>query len=112
MSKYPDISDFTSKNETNFTLYGFIYKFREKLSINPKLGNLKCDIYPTTIQCIVPKSHFTGEKSGYYYIHYTDSLGDKSIFYEINPFKVILSGSIISYNINKIVYILSLLLFL
>ena len=113
-AKYPDILDFTSKNETNFTIHGVISLIFDRLTFNPKFGYLKCEIsrYYQTAQCIVSKSHFLGEKSGYYYLHYNDSLGVESIFYEVAPFKVILSGSIISYNIKKVICILSLLLFL
>ena len=113
-AKYPDILYFTSKNETNFTIHGVISLIFDRLTFNPKFGYLKCEIsrYYQTAQCIVPKSHFLGEKSGYYYLHYNDSLGVESIFYEVAPFKVILSGSIISYNIKKVICILSLLLFL
>ena len=111
---YPNILDFTSQNETNFSIVGYINYNLDKLTLNLESENLKCEAnYKyTTIQCIVPKSHFKGEKSGYYYLHYPDSLGDISLYYEANPFKVILSGSFNYYNINKIVCILSLLLFL
>ena len=106
--------DFTSKNETNFTIYGLLYDHFDKLTFNPKYGHLECEMgrFYSTAQCIVPKSHFQGKKSGYYYLYYNDSFGVKSVFYDVSPFKVILSGSIISYNIKKIVCILSLLLFL
>ena len=110
---YPEVLDFTSKKELNFTIDGYIYDCG-KLTLSPKSGNLKCEFgrYHSFVQCIVPKSHFKGEKSGYYYLHYPDSLGDISLYYEANPFKVILSGSFNYYNINKIICILSLLLFL
>ena len=99
---------------SNFTIYGVISLIFDKLTLNPKLGYLKCELsrYYQTAQCIVPKSHFQGEKSGYYYLHYNDSLGVESIFYEVDSFKVILSGSIISFKIKKVICILSLLLFL
>ncbi len=111
---YPNILDFTSQNETNFSIVGYINYNLDKLTLNLESENLKCEAnYKyTTIQCIVPKSHFQGKKSGYYYLYYTNFLGGKSLFYEVEPFKVILSGSIISFSINKIVYILSLLLLL
>ena len=111
---YPEVLNFTSKNDLNITIEGNIYKHYDKLTLNPKSENLKCDIgiYHSVVQCIVPKSHFKGEKSGYYYLHYPDSLGDISLYYEANPFKVILSGSFNYYNINKIICIISLLLFL
>lgn len=111
---FPNILDFTSQNETNFSIVGYINYNLDKLTLNLESENLKCEAnYKyTTIQCIVPKSHFQGKKSGYYYLYYTNFLGGKSLFYEVEAFKVILSGSIISFSINKIVYILSLLLLL
>ena len=62
--KYPDILDFTSKNEINFTIYGVISLIFDKLTLNPKLGYLKCELsrYYKTAQCIVPKSHFKEKK--------------------------------------------------
>ena len=90
----------------NFTVYGHLIDYNGNLTLNIKIDNVKCKHGSggyNVIQCVVPKSHFEGEKSGLYYLHYTNSLGEKSIFYEVTPFKVILSGSIVSY---KFIFIL------
>ena len=105
-AKYPDILDFSTKDELNFTVYGHLIDYNGNLTLNIKIDNVKCKHGSggyNVIQCVVPKSHFEGEKSGLYYLHYTNSLGEKSIFYEVTPFKVILSGSIVSY---KFIFIL------
>ena len=113
VGKYPDILDFSLKDELNFTIYGRSLYKNDKLTLNPKSDNLKCQYSGFEIyQCIVPKSHFKGEKSGYYYLHYTNSLGGKSIYYEVTPFKVILSSNIISCKFSRIAFILILLLFI
>ena len=103
-AKYPDILDFSSNNVLNFSIFGFFGNYLgDILSLNPKEANLKCEA-----KCIVPKSHFKGEKNGYYYLHYNNSLGGKSIFYEVTPFNVILSGSIVSYKFMIILIFLLL----
>lgn len=112
-AKYPDILDFSSNNVLNFSIFGFFGNYLgDILSLNPKEANLKCEANWGIYQCIVPKSHFKGEKNGYYYLHYNNSLGGKSIFYEVTPFKVILSGNVISSKINRVVFALFLLLLL
>ena len=111
IAKYPDVLDFSSKDELNFTVYGYLYDLKGNLTLNPKIDNVKCEhgyggylLFHYT----VPKSHFKGETSGYYYLYYTNSFGEKSIFYEVTPFKVILSGSIVSYKFMIILIFLLL----
>ena len=41
----------------------------------------------------MPKSHFTGLKSGYYFTKHNNHLGTKSTSYEGSPVKVILDDS-------------------
>ena len=41
--------------------------------------------------CILPKSHFEGQKSGYYFPKYVNDLNEEHIFYTVPPFKVILN---------------------
>ena len=41
--------------------------------------------------CILPKSHFEGQKSGYYFPKYVNDLNEEYIFYTVPPFKVILN---------------------
>ena len=109
-AKYPDVLDFTTKNEINFTLSGVIGK-KLKYTLNPKSQGFYCDAISYVIHCKVTKSHFEGEKSGDFSLYYINSLGEKSKFYELSPFKVILKGSNLT-KINKLIYILALLLFI
>ena len=113
MAKYPDTLDFTSEDELNFTVLNAFRTNITNPTLNPKSEYLNCEapIYGF-INCIVPKSHFKGEKSGYYYLHYTNFLGEQSIYYEVTPFKGILSSNIISCMIDRVFLFLILLIFL
>lgn len=54
--------------------------------------DLKCDMDSKRTQtCIVPKSHFKGKKSGFYFISHKNYLNSQSINYEAPPVKIILS---------------------
>lgn len=46
---------------------------------------------PSWLICIVPKSHFEGQKSGYYFTKHVNELNEEHIFYTIPPFKVLLN---------------------
>ena len=35
-AKYPDVLDFSSKDELNFTVYGHLYDLKGNLTLNPK----------------------------------------------------------------------------
>ena len=88
---YPEILDFTKKDTwtIEFYEYGNINGF----SFNEDAQDLSCESYNTVIKCIVPKSHFEGKKTGFYFTKHRDESGGKSISYEIPPIKVILSKS-------------------
>ena len=114
-AKYPDVLDFSTKNEINFTLTGIVNDIHKFIS-NSKSEGLVCD-YPLllVVNCKVTKSHFEGEKSGDFSLYYINTLGEKSKIYEISPFKVILSESTSGSNFtkfNKLIYMLMLLLFI
>ena len=105
--KYPDILDFTSKYDLTFTLYGG-KPFLEGITLNPKSADLECKSNYPIVQCSVPKSHFKGQKSGYFYIYHSNHKGGKTIFYESNPFQVILPDEpddTDSFKINRISFI-------
>ena len=56
--------------------------------------DLKCQIIGREVKrCTVPKSHFKGLKSGYYFTKHNNHLGTKSTSYEGRPVKVILDDS-------------------
>ena len=88
---YPEILDFTKKDTWTIEFYenGNINGF----SFNEDAQDLSCESYNTVIKCIVPKSHFEGKKTGFYFTKHRDESGGKSISYEIPPIKVILSKS-------------------
>ena len=84
--------DFTKKDTYNIiyafeypdNLYGFTY--------NEDSEDLECDVIGGSIKkCLVSKSHFNGKKNGYYFLKNDIYLNKKSILYEVNPVKVILS---------------------
>jgi hypothetical protein len=53
--------------------------------------NLECEKKRDFLICILPKSHFEGQKSGYYFPKYVNDLNEEYIFYTNPPFKVILN---------------------
>ena len=61
-----------------------------KIKLNPESEVLECTNKLGLLNCIVPLSHFDYEQDGYYNLHYTNSRGDLSIYYEVTPFKVLL----------------------
>ena len=60
------------------------------LTFNEEASDLECEKIGRRIKrCKVPKSHFTGKTSGYYFTQHTNHLGKKSISYEAAPVQVI-----------------------
>jgi hypothetical protein len=53
--------------------------------------NLECEKKRDFLICILPKSHFEGQKSGYYFPKYVNDLNEEHIFYIVPPFKVIIN---------------------
>ena len=67
------------------------------LTFNENANDLDCiRKYPgdRLLVCNVTKSHFSGKKSGYYYIKHTNTLGKKSTNYEVAPIKILLNDGI------------------
>ena len=90
MSKYPEILDFSSIN--SITVWIPIYRYSVKgLTLNPNWKDLTCKINYQVYICEINKNYFEEKKSGYYYIYHTNHLGEKSLSYEISPFKIIFS---------------------
>ena len=89
-NSYPKILDLTSQDsiEISFSLPLNGLNFEIKLS--PENDKLNCDNLLGMLNCIVPLSHFDYENSGYFNMHYLNSRGDLSIYYEVTPFKVLL----------------------
>ena len=92
---YPQILDFTYQDTFVITLVGNIHDIL-KIRLNEDADDLECEIKGERLflNCAVHKSHFKGKRSGYYsLIHVDDELYEKTIFYEIPPFKVIVNDS-------------------
>ena len=90
----PDVLDFTS---TNSSVIVFIFNDDHfgfwELTFNQNSSYLLCDKSKNTLTCIVPKSHFKGKESGYYFLMHTNHLNNLSYLYEVSPIKVILPES-------------------
>ena len=66
------------------------FPIRIKLNLNGT--NLECEKKNNIVLiCILPKSHFEGQKSGYYFPKFVNDLNEEYIFYTNPPFKVILN---------------------
>ena len=92
---YPDILDFRNK-DTLIIDYALVDDPGRLtgITLNEKEGDLNCEITQNRLlRCIVPKSHFKGMKSGYYFTKHTNHLNGKSTSYEGTPIKVILEDS-------------------
>lgn len=89
----PEQLNFTSQDSITLTLYSYFFSF--KIFLNKDSSELKCCVDDDKLMasCIIPKSHFHGKKSGYYNILRLNHRGGKSIFYEVNPLKVILNDN-------------------
>ena len=91
---YPQILDFTKEDYLNFTTWSY-QSYYHGIRLNKNAEKLICSrkFEGSYIEsCLVPKTHFNGLKSGYYYLyhgHY-DETKDLNIYYEVTPFKVIL----------------------
>ena len=92
---YPKILDFTNQDTLNISFYG-LFELKNDFPLRIKLNlhgtNLECEIKTKYfLICILPKSHFEGQKSGYYFPKYVNDLNEEYIFYTVPPFKVILN---------------------
>ena len=90
-SVYPEILNFTNVKSLyiNIGFYGNL----EGIKLNPNSSyDLKCEKYNNFFECLVPKSHFDNNKTGYYNIYYKNHLNIYSIKYEAPLIYVILSN--------------------
>ena len=60
---------------------------------NEDAKDLYCEGFFYFLCCLVPESHFSGKKSGYYFLNRKNPLNGYSTYYNIPPVKVILSNS-------------------
>ena len=99
---YPKILDYTSKDSLNLTFKSNTQNIA-KIFLNQNSANLKCERNDFIYRCIVPKSHFIGDKSEYYYVYHAAFYWKKKVKnYELSPIKVIGLDSKYS-NSNEIV---------
>ena len=108
---YPNILDFT-KSDSLFIEYALENpKSLVGLTFNENKEDLSCQTIGKFIKkCTVPKSHFEGKKTGYYFLKHNNHLNGKSTSYEGLPVKVILNGS--KFNKASFTLVYSLLLIL
>ena len=90
----PEVLDFT-KIESLTIEYALKHpETLRGLTFNEDATDLSCKIIGREIKrCTVPKSHFEGKQSGYYFLKHENHLGGKSTCYEGIPIKVILDDS-------------------
>lgn len=90
----PEVLDFTSKD--NLTVEFIISESNKIISftLNNESSDLECENIEFIKKCIVPKTHFNGKGSGYYFTYYKlDSSNEYIKDYLNHPFKVILPES-------------------
>ena len=83
--------DFTSEDNL---IISFIMPSPYQLTdiwLNPSSSSLECEDLVELKQCKIPLSHFVNEKSGYFYLHYSNN----ERYYDLSPIKVILPNSFI-----------------
>ena len=98
--------DFTKEDYSNFTTWTY-QSPHHGIRLNKDAEELVCSSIGYVESCIVPKSHFNGLKTGYYYLyhgHYDKTKG-LNIYYEVTPFKVILPEENNSRNIKFSLFI-------
>ena len=90
---YPEILDFTKSDSLTID-YGIKDPTSlRRLTFNEDAADLSCQTIGREIKrCTIPKSHFEGKKSGYYFIKHENHLGGRSTSYEGIPIKVILNA--------------------
>ena len=93
VGNYPEVLDFKSKESCEIEIYMQNPEYIDGLTFNEEKEDLQCSNIGNLKRCIVEKSHFEGKESGYYYIKYNGYNSTKTIAYEVQPIKVILTGS-------------------
>ena len=107
---YPHILDFTKSDSLSVNYHIEVANDLTGLTFNENKGDLTCQKIKKITKCTVPKSHFEGKETGYYFLKHTNHLNGKSTSYEGVPVKVILDGS--GFNKVSFTLIYSLLLIL
>ena len=111
---YPEVLDFTKEDSLTIDYFLENPDAVNGISFNDKAKDLECKEVGRRIKrCTVPKSHFKGEKTGYYFTKHTNHLNKKSVFYEAPPINIILpsSSSVQKYSFIYIFILLFLTIF-
>ena len=88
---YPEILDFTKEDILTVDYHIENPDSLTGITLNEDAEDLICEDLDREIKrCKVPKSHFNGKESGYYFTKHTNHLDGKSISYEAPPIKIIL----------------------
>ena len=111
---YPEVIDFSKKDTFTVDYYIEEPKSLTGITFNENEKDLVCENLGSFMKrCTVPKSHFTGKKTGYYFTKHQNHLNKKSSSYEALPIKVIFpSDSKSKGNIISFSHFISFLLFL
>ena len=88
----PEVLDFTKSDSLTIDYAMESPEQLRGLTFNEDATDLSCKIIGREIKrCTVPKSHFEGKQSGYYFIKHENHLGGRSTCYEGIPIKAILN---------------------
>ena len=105
---YPEILDFTKMDTLYIDYDSGNTSHLKGITFNSDKEDLNCQKIPNgLLRCTVPKNHFEGKKSGYYFTRHTNHLDGKSTNYEGSPVKVILKNNYYSISLY---YLLLLIL--
>jgi hypothetical protein len=88
---FPEILDFTKEDILTVDYFIENPDSLTGITFNEDAEDLICETLGRRIKrCEVPKSHFNGKESGYYFTKHTNLLDGKSFSYEAPPIKIIL----------------------
>ena len=87
---YPEVLNFTSEEAIDIYYLTSSPKNARYINLNPKSYYLDCYDLEYLKKCTVYPNHFDGLESGYYNTYHLNHLGDYSIYYDADPFYVIL----------------------
>jgi hypothetical protein len=91
MFLYPEILDFTKEDILTVDYVIENPNSLTGITLNEDAEDLICEtLGRRTKRCKVPRSHFNGKESGYYFTKHANHLDGKSYSYEAPPIKIIL----------------------
>ena len=87
---YPFSLNFKEQNSFIIEFLMINPKYEIGIKLNQEGKELECTNSRYIKRCVVPKSHFEYQKSGFYYYSYLNNFGEQNIHYELTPIQVIL----------------------